>query len=75
MRTALDGECFSKNTNLEDGLPGLVYKWLGSPLFTSHKNLRPFIKGITPVMGLTNHGPWLLTTYKSWDDPPSRSEK
>ena len=31
-----------------------VSKWLGSPPFT------------TPVRGLINHGPWLLTTYKSW---------
>ena len=33
--------------------------------------IRPFIRGpITPFRGRKG-SPWLLTTYKSWDDPPS----
>ena len=32
----------------------------------------PFGRGTTLLRGLINHGPWLLTTYKFWDDPPSR---
>ena len=44
-------------------------KWLVTPIY---KPFRPFGREVTPFRGLTNHGPWLLTTYKSWDDPPSR---
>ena len=41
---------------------------VGSPLFISHE-VWPFGSGIT----LGDLGsPWLLTTYKSWDDPPSK---
>ena len=43
-------------------------KWLGSPPFISHE-VRPFGRGSTLLMGLTNHGYWPLT---NWDDPPSR---
>ena len=47
--------------------------WLGSPPFISHK-FRPFVKGpTTPVRWGQKRSPWLFTTYKSWDDPPSRS--
>ena len=35
---------------------------------------RPFGRGLTPVRG-PKQSPWLLTTYKSWDDPPSTSYK
>ena len=31
---------------------------------------RPFARGITPGLG-DLQSQWLLTTYKSWDDPPS----
>ena len=44
-------------------------KWLATPIY---KPFRPFIRGITLFRG-RNRSPWLLTTYKSWDDPPSRS--
>ena len=37
------------------------------PPFISH-GVRPFGRGTTPVRGLTIT---MLTTYKSWDDPPS----
>ena len=30
-----------------------VSKWLVTPIY---KPIRPFIRGITPVRGLTNHG-------------------
>ena len=43
--------------------------WLGSPsIYVSH--LRHG-RGATLLRGLMNHGPWLLTTYETWDDPPS----
>ena len=44
-----------------------VSKWLVTPIY---KPFRPFIRGITPVRGLTNHGYSPLT---KWDDPPSSS--
>ena len=31
---------------------------------------RPFIRGITPFRG-QQRSPWLLTTYETWDGPPS----
>ena len=40
------------------------------PPFISH-GFGLFIRGpITPFRG-QKRSPWLLTTYKSWDDPPS----
>ena len=36
-----------------------------------YKPFRPFGRGITPVTVGDLGKPWLLTTYKSWDDPPS----
>ena len=43
-----------------------VRKWLITPIY---KPFGPFIRGITPFRGLTNHGCLPLT---NWDDPPSR---
>ena len=43
-----------------------VSKWLVTRIY---KPLRPFIKGITPFRGLTNHGYYPLT---NWDNPPSK---
>ena len=42
-----------------------VSKWLVTPIY---KPFRPFIRGITPFRGLTNHGYQPLT---NWDGPPS----
>ena len=44
-----------RHQNLLGGWAPRYRKWLGSPLFTSHE-VRPFIRGITPFRGLTNHG-------------------
>ncbi len=52
--------------HLEDHPSGC--KWLGSLPFISHE-VRLFGRGTTLLRGFTNHG--FLTTYKSWDDPPS----
>ena len=43
-------------------------KWLVTPLY---KPFRPFGRGTSRLSGLTNHGPWFLTTNIHWDDPPS----
>ena len=43
-------------------------KWLGSPPLICHE--WPFGRGTARSLGDENQ-PWLLTTYKSWDDPPS----
>ena len=40
-------------------------KWLVTPIY---KLFRPFIRGITPFSGLTNHG---YSPLANWDDPPS----
>ena len=55
--------------HLEDELPGFGFLWLGSPsIYVSHLSHG---RGATLLRGLMNHGPWLLTTYETWDDPPS----
>ena len=43
-------------------------KWLVTPIY---KPFKPFGRGTTPVMGLTNHGYQPLI---KWDDPPSTVE-
>ncbi len=56
---------------LEDGLPGRTQVVIGSPPCLSHE-VRPFRRGpTTPGLG-DLRSPELSTTYKSWDDPPSR---
>ena len=45
-----------------------VSKWLVTPIY---KPFRPFVRGTTRSLGDLRSS-WLLTTYKSWDDPPSR---
>ena len=45
----------------------LVSKWLVTPMY---KPFSSFGRGITRSLG-DLQSPWLLTTYKSWDDPPS----
>lgn len=56
------------------GSSQLVFKCLGSPPFSSAMEQPPLGRGpTTPILwGLTDHGPWLLTTYDSWDDPATR---
>ena len=46
-------------------------KWLGSPPCISHE-VRPFGRGPTTLLRGRNRSPWLLTTYDTWHDPPSR---
>ena len=47
-----------------------VSRWL---ITTIYKPFRPFIRGITRSLG-DLRSPWLLTSYKSWDDPPSTNQ-
>ena len=67
-------------------MKGILTKWNGPPSVENHQNpwplylfptpsnekamKRPFGRGITQVRGL-NKIMVILTTYKSWDDPPS----
>ena len=53
--------------NLEDGLPGLVYKWLG--LITPFISYEwPFGKGShNPILRGQQRSPWLLTTDPHWE--------
>ena len=55
----------SNHTYLEDH--PRTSKWLVTPIY---KTFSPFGRGITRSLG-DMRSPWLLTTYKSWDDPPS----
>ena len=57
----------SNHTYLEDH--PRTSKWLGSPLFIRHE--KPIWKGNNSILRGLKRSPWLLTTYKSWDDPPS----
>ena len=41
-------------------------KWLVTPIYG-----KAVWKGTNPTERGRNRSPWLLTTYKSWDDPPS----
>ena len=41
-------------------------------MYVSH-GVKPFGRGPTTLKELRS--PWLLTTYKSWDDPPSTGLK
>ena len=43
-----------------------VSKWLVTPIY---KPFSPFGRGISLLRDLRS--PWVLTTYKSWDEPPS----
>jgi len=43
-----------------------VSKWLVTPIYNP---FRPFIRGVTPFRGLSNHGYQPLTNWD--DDPPS----
>ena len=45
-------------------------KWFGSPQLISHE--WPFGRGTARSLGGRNRSPWLMTTYESWDDPPSK---
>ena len=54
---------------LEDGPP--LSKWLGSPPFIRHE-VRPFGRGPTTRSLGDLRSSWLLTTYDTWDDPPSK---
>ena len=46
-------------------------KWLGWPPPHLQAMKWPFGRGpITPILRGRKRSPWLLTTYKSWDDPP-----
>ena len=59
-----------------------VGRWLGSPLedhprkvvIGSPPKVRPFGRDPTTRFLGDLQSPWLLTTYKSWDDPPSSSQ-
>ena len=46
-----------------------VRKWLLQPPFISH-GFRPCARGPTTRSLGDLQSPWLLITYKSWDDPP-----
>ena len=46
-----------------------VSKWLGSPPFISHET--DIWKENKCQLGGQQRSPWLFTTHKSWDDPPS----
>ena len=61
---------FSSETSAP-GSPGnyLYSKWLVTPMY---KPFRPFGKQQKSYLG-DLRSPWLRTTYKSWDDPPSNS--
>ena len=44
---------------------------LGVMIAPIYKPFGPFVRGPTNLLRGQQRSPWLLTAYKSWDDPPS----
>ena len=58
--------------DLEDGLPGIGYVVIGwAPHVEAIKRPAIYKGNNNPTNWGRKRSPWFLTTYRSWDDPPS----
>ena len=70
---SVNEKMFQTTTYLEDGLPVDVSGQSGSPPIYKPWSEFGHLEGVPrcPSLRGRKQSPWLLTTYKSWGDPPS----